>query len=666
MVNQSDQNKNEQDLGIDFIKIDYRIFLITLRKEIWYILAIALAFFIAAAISAKLAIKTKWSAQCTLLRNNSQAFEQKDLPQLYKPLDLNTMVETIRTRQNIEAVIRKLQLPVSVEALYGQTAIQKDKNTSIIRIIATAGDPKTAADIANTLTEVFIRQYVDILSSSAKRVFDYYQVNRNEIGRRIQTEEKRLADFKSKHRIISMESQTAVRFEQLKTAEVKMLENSMLEEALKIKIEDTGRNISTMKKDVQLSYVVSADAQKNIQTMEQELAQLRQKFTDKNPRVQRLAAELEAARKNPQQDAPVPEKIVYGDNELRRVQEQERLTAETNLKSTRRNSDELRNEIARLKQELSNLSELEGEYMEIMRKLAIDRELLKSVENILTLSQAAIKATTIDIEVLEQATPPKSHVAGRKKLVAIAGGIFGLLFAAAIFILLEFLDFSVKSKYDFDQLMRIPVIGELPDKDDVDASRYFAALQMLYDQILSRCQGHPTPYVSCGGSDPEAGKTFIISGLTEFANSQKRRVLSIDTVINPPPELSPSLINRYLYGDEEGIPVVASINQYWDKAYFDFNSQTYMMPLDPRKITALLNRFQGYDIIFLELPTPYKNLQLFAAFAGSADLTIMVGRFRQSNKFKLKKCVDFLRAKNINNLVGVVNRVELDYYDNPT
>jgi len=666
MGNSTAPDNHESDLGIDFLKIDYRFFLITLKRRIIYILGIALAGLAIATVTAKLTIKTRWSAQCTLLRNTSQAFEQKDLPQLYKPLDLNTMVETIRTRQNVEAVIKKLKLSSSVQALYGQTAILKDKNTSIIRIVATANSPHLAADIANTLTDVFLQQYVEILSSSAKKVYEYYQVNRDEITRRITEQEKKLSDFKARHRIISMESQTAVQFEQLKTAEVKLMENTMLEEALRIKIDDTGRNIGTMKKEVQLSYVVSADAQKNIQAMEAELAQLKQKFTARNPRVQRVEAELEAARKAPQTTTPVPEKIVYGDNELRRVQEQEKLAAETSLKSTHRNSEELRNEITRLKGELSKLSALETEYMEILRKLAIDRELLKSVENILTLSQAAIKATTIDVEVLERAVPPPSHIAGRKKIIAIAGGIFGLILGTLLFALLEFLDFTVKSKYDFVHLAGIPVIGELPDKDAVEPSRYFAALQMLYDQILSRCQGHPTPYVSCGGSDPEAGKSFIINGLCEFACTQKRRVLAIDTVMQPPAEIAPFLINRFLYDETDDRPAVNPINAYWDKAYFDFNQQTYMRPLDSRRVKALFESFHGYEIVFFELPTPYHNLQLFAAFAGSADLTIIVGRFRHSNKFKLKKCIDFLHAKQINNLAGVVNRVELPYYDNPS
>ncbi len=658
--------EKSQEMEIDLIKLDFRIFLITLQRRIIYIIIAAVIGFIIAAIAAKTLIKNKWYAQCILFRHNEQAFSQKDLPQVNKPLDINTVIETIRTRRNIEQVIKKLKLKISAPDLFSKTEVIKHKNNNIIKITAIDNDRKTAADIANTLAQVFIREYINILNSTARKVYSYYSLNRQEIVGRIEKYNKELEAFKKTHKIISMESQSASKFEQLKGAEVKVMENRMLEEALKIKIADISSNVSKMKPEIQLSYTVSAGEKKALQDLEAELLQMKQKFTDENPKVMRLKAKIEALRKTVSNSQPVPEKITYGGNELRRTMEQEKLEAESKLKSVRKNIQDLKTEIKSIRSELANLSRLDIDYMELKRKLEINRDLLKNVESIIAASKVAIKANISDIEILEKAVPPRYPAASRRKIIAAAGGIFFGGTALVIFMLIEFLSFSVKSKYDFDKLLKIKYAGSLPVKDVVPEYRFFSAVQMIYDRINDSA-GNKKPLIMAVGSDePESGKTFIINSLIPLYHYDNLKVMYIDTVQNPSSDIEKCIINQALYSQDNGRAFdTNAINDKLDKAYFNFNADTYRYPLKEEQFNKFIAGLEHYDLIIFELFEPSGNLQLFARFAAVSDVTLLIGQFRHSNKFRMKRTCNFLKDKNIDNLVGILNSVEKKYYEGP-
>ena len=83
----------------------------------------------------------------------SGAITQNDL--LLNQKLVSTYGEIMKSRTVAKQVIEKLGLKISEEDLINSISVQAKKDTELLEISVSNSDPKTAADIANTLAEVF-------------------------------------------------------------------------------------------------------------------------------------------------------------------------------------------------------------------------------------------------------------------------------------------------------------------------------------------------------------------------------------------------------------------------------------------------------------------------------------------------------------------------------
>ncbi len=653
-----------------FTKIDLRIFLARFLKKRNLLLLILLPviFFIVAAVTAKTFIKDSWTAQCILFRHTKGVNVQKDMSPIYKPIDIDTLIETIRTRKNIISVIKQLNLDMGINTFYAITKVTKHKNNSIITISAMYKNSQTAADIANTLAEVFLKSYIDLQNASSRGIHSYFQTSSTKIRSKIDDLERQLQEYLNTHKVISIEGETTAKFEQLNELELKLLESKMLKTTLQIRFADITGEVKNMKKEVPLSYVVSTSTGKELDMLKKQLAILSQKYTKQNPKVIRLVAEIEklkAEKSKNVKNTPAPEKIIYGENVQRQTLITEKSNVESQLNSVDKNISDINAGINLIKEKLGNLSKLESTYSRLKRKIALNQELLKKVEQILASSVIITKADVSDIEILEKAVPPSFPKSSSRKALAVIGGILGLLAALIIILLPEYLDFSVKSGIFIEDILKIKLLGLLPDKDAVDESVFYSAQQIITEGIISSSDINSKPISVFCSSIEGAGKSFAIAFLTEMLKERNLKTLYIDSVYDVTDDIKDNVINDFLYKNSKNSNDlnVNRISEYLDKVYFHVNSATYKFPLDKSRLQELLEtQKESYDYIICELFEFNKNRQLFTAFTSIADFTVLVSRFKRSNKFADKSLIDFVKSRDCKNLTGLVNYIDKHYY----
>jgi uncharacterized protein involved in exopolysaccharide biosynthesis len=653
-----------------FTKLDLRIYLARFLKKrnLFMLILLPVIFFTIAAVTAKTLIKDSWTAQCILFRHTKGANVQKDMSPIYKPIDIDTLIETIRTRKNIINVIKQLNLDMGINTFYSITKISKHKNNSIITISAEYKNSRTAADIANTLANVFLKSYIDLQNASSRGIHNYFQTSSSKIRSKIDDYERQLQDYLKTHKVISIEGETTAKFEQLNEMELKLLESKMLKTTLKIRLSDITGEVKNMKKEIPLSYVVSTSSEKEIDMLNKQLAILSQKYTKENPKVIRLIAEikkLKAEKSKKGKSTPAPEKIIYGENIQRQTLVTEKSNVESQLNSVDKNIDDINAGIKLIKEKLGNLSKLESTYSRLKRKIALNQELLKKVEHILASSVIITKADVSDIEILEKAVPPSFPQSSSRKVLALVGGILGFLAALIFIILPEYLDFSVKSGRFIEDVLKVKLLGLLPDKDAVDESIFYSAQQIIIEGILSSSDINSKPVSVFCSSIADAGKSFAIGFITEMLKEKNLKTLYIDSVYDVTDDIEDCVINNYLYKSSKSDSnlKVNKISDYLDKVYFHVNSATYKFPLDKSRLQEFLESQKvNYDYIIFELFEFNKNRQLFSAFTSAADFTVLVSRFKRSNKFADKALVDFIKSRNTKNLSGLVNHIDKQYY----
>ena len=160
----SDSNGDISILGnidVNIFKQDVRLLLTTVRRRWLLLLSIVLMVFSVAMTYVLLYQKRQWTAQCVLFRHTNIELIQGELPNIYKPLQFDVILEMVRTKKNMREVIRRLHLNCSLETLFRSTAVERDanlRNENVFRIIAQAETGKEAADIANSLAELFLEE----------------------------------------------------------------------------------------------------------------------------------------------------------------------------------------------------------------------------------------------------------------------------------------------------------------------------------------------------------------------------------------------------------------------------------------------------------------------------------------------------------------------------
>ena len=85
----------------------------------------------------------------------------------------------MKSRTVAKQVIEKLGLKISEDDLINSISVQAKKDTELLEISVSNSDPKTAADIANTLAEVFTEKVKEVYQIENVTVIDKAEMDNN-------------------------------------------------------------------------------------------------------------------------------------------------------------------------------------------------------------------------------------------------------------------------------------------------------------------------------------------------------------------------------------------------------------------------------------------------------------------------------------------------------
>ena len=655
--------------GVDtnLFKYDLQVLLIAVWKKL-YILMIAplvtgaLAFGFVAFYQQK-----TWTARCMLFRHTNIERLQSDMPNLYKPVETKVIIEMIRTRKNMQDVIKQLKLKSSIPGLYGQTAVEmQEENENIINILASANTPREAAAIANALAEVFIADYIENQNASIHKIYNYYTESKINLSQKIKALEAQQDEYLKRFNVISIATETEGKFKMLNELELNLVNSRMQESALRTRINNLEISIKDMKSDVQLNYTVTQSEDSELEKMQGALYKLRQRYTDDNPKVQKQVAEVEYLKEKMSKtkvEQRTPSSVTYGGNTVRMALEEQKFKAEAELKGISQNLGQLESTIKTLKSELTQLTKMDNDFFEIKRQLDLNRDLLKKIDGTVSMMKFALNTNVSDITILERAEPPTSPTVKKRRFFVFVGAFVGFVLAFGVILVFELMDFTIKSKFDIENVLKIKMLGSLPMINQVTLQSFYSSIQIVYKRIAEYVDKQSgVTLITFGDVETKSGKTFFIKKCIDLFGPQEKKILYISTVDELPRNMMKFAINDYIYKEEAINPNMPLENAH--RLYFVMDDYTYIAPADKAAIDKFVSKLDGhYDYIFWELFEFNKNEQLFATICQAADLTVIVTMFKRANKFKLLKCVNFLKEHECRKLGGILNNVEKSYFN---
>ena len=670
--NNISNNEREEDslkignIDLRILELDLKIFWITIRRHLRLLGIVVLATTLIALLYVWFFKSEIWQAKCTLFRHTNIELLQTELPNIYKPVKMQVVIEMIRTRDNMREVIKRLRLRWSLDALYARTGVETEEgNENIIKISAVADNPAMAAKIANTLAEVFISEYVKMQGSAVKEIYFYYLKNQKITAQTLSDLKREEQEYLTQYNVISINSEIDAKLKQLNDLEVLLLQVKMTSSATQSKISNLETNINTLQRDIPLSYEVNSSDVADLDTLNKELYKLQQKYTNDNPRVKKLQSEVEYLENKIRQQAgkaPPPTKVTYGYNQVRSAMEELRYKTVAEAEGMNNNVKQVESAIVKLKSDLLRLTKEENHYYEIKRKIELNRDLQKKIDSMVSSLSFALDTNVSDVTMMEKAEAPDTPQNKHRRLIVLVGALVGIFLGLGFIVVREALDFTVKSEFDLEQVLRINNLGSLPPFALVPYKTFYAAIQIIYRRMMekSACAKLPT-LVVFGSVEPNSGKSFVIEKLTEIMKTQGQKVLYISSTTSLADDQMELAINDSIYWDKSVDYSLVSKNGH--HMFFLLNDEVYKMPISKDMIPFFIAKLDGYDYILWELFDFGQNEQLFSAICDAATQSVLVTKFRSSRKLELWKCVHFLTKHGCRNLSGVLNNVDLPYFD---
>jgi capsular exopolysaccharide synthesis family protein len=528
-------------------------YLLILRERIWWLVVSVFVVFLGFALYTFNAPKLyRAAASVEILRQKDQVFQIQDIvrQEVANAEDFNTQIKILESLNIVQAVDDRLKgnlrnrflapyekgLDATLrgtrsvgEILYSNRGIAPVRLSLVVNIIFTHPDPEIAAVVANYFAEEYIDFNRNQQIEGSLRAVDDLRSQADQQLAKIKEMEIRLADFKEKYDTLSVDRSQDIDNQQLISLNTRLeLDKQRFDEAstLMAQIEAARDNGDPL---WELSFIANnpevSDLLNKLTVNKIQIATLAKKFRQKHPTM--IAVQEQLDQTKAELDRAVNSAATLLRNEFER--------AEANL-----NNSKMRLDLNQKK--LIELDRIRPEYNALARDLAISQELYNHYYN--RLQQAAVKVTTEGqtARIIDRAVQPIRPFKPNITMNLMIGLVMGTGVGLGLVFLLAFLDDKVKSAFDIESTLGVPLVGIVPHIFSIDSqekARVAAdehdkhaveAFRSIHSTLKLNEESRNAKVILSTSTIPSEGKTFIStnSAITFAAHGERTIIVDAD------------------------------------------------------------------------------------------------------------------------------------------
>lgn len=338
---------------------------------------------------------------------------------------MNTYIGQITSPALKERVIKRMQKENgSSTGIYGNIDASAVKDTNLIQVKVTSGDPYVATKMTNILTEEYVQYMTEHNQDQMSRSVSFLETQKEKTDKELQEAIKALQEYEKKPRGVAVlelefnsKSQDLLSFNsRLKSSQVEIQRLNSGVEELEAGLAVTPSTISVQKWDqISGTMVLSEESNPVYVAMASQLSEKRAELAEKLGEVEGLSRLVDSMN-----------------SDLNALQAE--------LTEKRVEQEKLQREVERLRQTSETLAQK-----------ATETQIAKSID----------LGDTI-VSVVSAAAVPKNPVKPNKKLNMAIALVLGLMVFSLLAFLLEYLDNTIKTPDDVMRELELPVLGVIP------------------------------------------------------------------------------------------------------------------------------------------------------------------------------------------------------------
>lgn len=596
---------------------------------------------------------------------------------IYKPSAINQVKGYIKSLVPFLNKQDKLSIPADEMAereMLGLLAAFKSKlwvtpirKTQLVRVSFESSDPKLAALIANTVSEVYIESQMRAKMGVTQEASNWLSSRLSKLRTRLDNSELKLQNFREDQKLVDIEGIAGLATKELEQLSQQLLvarnEKNKLESINRVISEYGKNNIELLGSMPEItSHQVIQNVKRDVVIVERKLSDLSEVYGPKHPKIISAKAELATVKSN--LNKQIKSLITGIEKELSRVS---------------RTVSALKSDLIKTRAEYQNITRKETAYNQLKREVETNRNIFntflsrsKETEITSDFSSAAARFT-------DRAFAPKDPSKPNKKLIVVLAFVASFGFAVVMSFVFDALNDTVKTKNDVEGKLAQRMLGLLPlvqlSKKGVlpihayldDTYRRFAeSVRTFRTSLLLTQLERDLKVIAVTSSSPGEGKTTTSANLA-MSLAQMGKVLLIDGDLR-----KPSIAKRF------DIPVfhpglsnlIVGTEQLSECTHIDEQSGVTIMPSgqipgNPLELLSsnqfnelLVNLRQTYDHIIIDTP-PTQAVSDALVISQSADSVIYVVKSDVTRIKPIKAGIERLFESKAHVAGVVLNQVDM-------
>ncbi len=543
-------------------------------------------------------------------------------------------------------------------------------HTNILDLSFTTRNPELAAIICNTLIDNYVQHNFSDNYAATQEVSAWLSQQLGDLKKRLEDSQEHMLTVQKDIGLVGLDQTQSIMLSRLVdiSHEVTNAETQRLVAQAKL--------ITMQSAPPDVLATLSGDSvllglKERLTSLQEEYASLSSRYGAKNPKLVEIHSEMgEITESMKREQATV----------LARAQEEVNAAAE--------NQNALRSRLESEKTAAYSGNSKAVEYSLARREYEANRALYDGLQQ--RLQEAGIIAGlhSTNIRRIDPADAPDFPSAPRKSVNLTMGLLCGLGLGLMLSFLIEALDTNVKTIYDIEERLGLPMLGVVPQVESKllspetfvrDAtsplpgawSRLAEAYRSLRTTILLSRAGTPPQVILISSAKPSEGKTSITTLESIVFALNGSRVLLIDSDLR-----RPSVHLRFRIANKIGLTSVLTGKSILEEAIVPVSSlpNLHILPAGPiapmpaellgsmqmqRLVEGLRSK---YDFILIDTP-PVLTVTDAAVLVSVSDGVVLVLRYAQASRNVVARASEILLRSGAHLLGVVLNAVDLQSSD---
>jgi succinoglycan biosynthesis transport protein ExoP len=519
----------------------------------WYALAVFLITVIAAAVYTYTEIPLyQGTTTVQVLKRGAQALRVSDVVEnsVTNEFDFNTQIKLLESGVIAQNVVSRLtpdelhlltepyrkrsgQPPSAVGIVIQGRKIIPQRLSLVTAIQFLHPNPAMAARVADLIASEYIAFNTHVRVEESMKVVDDLKDRADQQRKRVDEIANALQAYRERGNLISLMQSKDIVTQKLKSlSEFTTTTGERLREA-----EVRWRQVDEMQKSggdlTELPFISNqanvGQLVGEIASKRLELAQLRQRYKDKHPRVIEAQKGLDQATTELNSALAVAAASVNNE-----YQNALRTDAEAHKALTEQETTSLQSDRSAV------------EYENLDRDFKVNEQLLEAMMERIREASISNSIETDSARIVDRAVEAGSPVSPKVGLNMLVGVLLGVLFGLGSAYLIAAFDDRIKTPFDVETVVGLPLLGVIPRAAQMDAQDraqivsngadriIIEAFLSLYSALRISDESKNARHILVTSSLPGEGKSFIASNLALTFASQGQRTLIVDCDLRKP------------------------------------------------------------------------------------------------------------------------------------